>query len=90
MSDPHYKTCNILVEACLKMLSEELARNEAMLPHRDHTAVVDSIAQLCQGHVKFVHSVNKTRITQLRRHIHVHYHSSVNDVRSVSIIVLCV
>ena len=52
--------CNLLVEACLEVLREELARNEAVLPHRDHTAVVDGIAQLGQGHVKFVHSINKT------------------------------
>ena len=42
------------------MLSEELARHEAVLPHGDHTAVVDGVAQLCEGHVQLVHPVTHT------------------------------
>ena len=49
-------------------MSEELARYEAVLPDGDDTAVVDGVAQLCEGHVQLVHPVTHTHVTGVGRH----------------------
>lgn len=49
-----------LVEACLKMLQKEFTWNKAVFPDLNHITVIDGIAQLSQGHVKLVHSNQKT------------------------------
>ena len=39
------------------MLQEELPGHKAVVPHLYDCAVVDGIAQVCQGHVELVHPV---------------------------------
>ena len=63
-----YRCCDVLVEAGLEVLSEELAGHEAVLPDSDDTAVVDGITQLCEGHVQLVHPVTHTYVTAVGRH----------------------